>query len=509
MTEMEFRTFEVREVDTEKREFAGIAVPYGETIDLDGYKERFERGAFGDGVTGPLFYGHDHRNGGLPIGSVTEARDTEKGLEIRARISKTPKGDEVYTLLRDKVVSLLSVGFEPVESRMEDDVLVRTAATFREVSVTPFAAYKTAQVAEVRSADTTKEKEKTMTEVLDTSQDVADLRDTVTDLERRIAVLSEDRGGQPTTQFRTGGELLKALASGDEKAQMELRDFGTLADADGTSRPAWIARPLKFVQEKRRTINLFSKGPLPASGNSVEFPFVASATGEVTEQLTEGAALAYMEVALDTDTSPVKTYGGYSSLSRQSIERSDLAYLDAVLRYQALQYAKATERAALANLLAVTGTGTGTLAADTAAGWIDMVIDAAASIEDTSLGLQAEFLVVGRDVFKRIAHMVDGSNRPIFALKEGGQNVVGAANIVKAQFDIGGFPGVVDPTLAGNTALMASSEAFTVLESPGAPFRLQDESIINLTKDFSLYGYMATTLNDAKGIVRLDVDLVV
>lgn len=505
-TEVQYRTFEVREVDTETRTFEGLAVPYNTPTEINGYREMFVRGAFGEGISGPLYFGHDHRQGGMPVGKIVEARESDEGLHIKAKISKTTKGDDAYTLLRDGAVQSLSVGFTPIESRMEDDVLVRTAAKFLEVSLTPFSAYETAKVAEVRSADTDKQEETPMETTMDPNADLSEIRESITDIERRITVLSDDRGGEPVSQFRSAGEILKALASGDERAQAEFRDFGTMADADVT-RPGWIQRPLKFVQEKRRVINLFSRGPLPPTGNTVEYPYVDSVSGTVAEQEDEGDALAYMEVALTSGTSPVKTYGGYSSLSRQAIERSDLAYLDAVLRYQALQYAKATETAARTALLAMTGTGTGTLASDDAQGWIDVVIDAAADIEDDSLGLTADFILVGRDVFKSIAHMVDDAGRPIFALNGDGQNTVGSANLVRGSFQIAGLTGVVDPTLPAETAIVASAEAFTVLESPGAPFRLQDESIINLTKDFSLYGYMATVVNDAKGVVVLDVDL--
>ena len=513
--EMETREFEIRAVNKETRELEGIAVPYGEVIDLGGFKERFERGAFGDKVEGPLFYGHEHRStGGAPIGRVVSAEDTDEGLLVRAKISDTPRGNEVYTLLRDGVLNKFSVGFNPVESRMEEDVLVRTAAEFLEVSVTPFPAYKTAAISEVRS-EVTNDKKKEDSSMETTNTDVADLRDTVTDLERRIAVMQErhESNANQGSQFRSGGELLKALAAGDDNARAEFRAAdgtgpATSAQAGADAYNGWIARPLKLVNEKRRTINLFSRGPLPSHGNTVEYPVVKETAGTVEKQASEGAALSYMEIELGTGTATVGTYGGYSRLSRQAIERSDLAYLDAVLRYQALQYAKATEADVRAAVLGVKSAADITLAADTAADWIDVVVDSAAQVEDESLGLQAEFILVSRDVFKRIAHMEDNTGRPIFALREGGQNVIGSANLVNASANIGGLPVVVDPTLPANTTLVASSEAVTTLESPGAPFRLQDESVINLTKDFSLYGYMAKTVNDASGIVRVDVDLV-
>jgi hypothetical protein len=39
-------------------------------------------------------------------------------------------------------------------------------------------------------------------------------------------------------------------------------------------------------------------------------------------------------------------------------------------------------------------------------------------------------------------------------------------------------------------------------ENAGAPLRLEDENIINLSKDFSLYGYMAVGVTNALGLVK-------
>lgn len=490
-------------------EVLGIAVPWGQTINLGFGRERFERDAVVVEGDVALFSGHDHRAGGLPIGRIVEARSTDKGLEIRALISDTPKGREVHQLLRDGVLTKFSIGFEPLDYRVEDeDVLVHTRAVLKEVSVVPFPAYDGASVSEVRSATPEATERQDVVETTDNTE-VAELRDQLSDLERKLAVITEQGAGMQAAmapQFRSGGELLKALASNDDKARAELRDFGTSVEADIT-RPGWISKPLKLVQEKRRVVNLFSTAPLPATGNSVEYPFVKTTTGTVGKQTAEGDALAYMEVALDTGTSPVATYGGYSSVSRQAIERSDLAYLDAVLRYQALQYAKSTEAAARTAFLAMTGTADTfpKLSLAKAKDWIDLIVDAAGTIEDASLGLEADFVYVSRDVFKAIAGLMDGNDRPVFALREGSANTIGSANLVKAGANVGGLPVVCDPKAGAGTLRIASAEAFSTLESGGAPFRLQDESIVNLTKDFSLYGYLATTANDQGGVVNVTI----
>lgn len=508
----QYRSLEVREV-TEDMEVVGLAVPYGQRYEVGGFAERFEQGAV-DASTAHLYYGHDHRHGGMPIGRVVESWDTPEGHMVRARISDTAKGREVHALLRDGVLDRFSLGFNPDAYRIEDEgtTVVHTRVRAIEVSVVANPAYDGAHVTEVRSEThpTTKG-----TPIMETTEiDVADLRDAVTDLERQLAVLS----AAPTTTgpvFRSGGALLKALAAGDTAAMAEFRAADSTGPATSVQAGAgfanganWIDQPLRLVQENRQLLNLFSKGPLPAAGNTIEFPRVATTSGTVTKQAAEGAALSYMEIELETGTATVGTYGGYSRLSRQSIERSDEAYLEAVLRYQALQYAKATESDFRNAVVTAAGTAKYTLSGDNAVSWIDAVIDAAGYVEDNSLGLTADFIVVSRDVFKRVAHIVDGAGRPIFAVNGDGQNTIGSAGLVSATFNIGGLRGVVAPRMAANTAIVASADAVVSRESAGAPFRLEDENVVNLTKDFSLYGYMAWTVPDAAGLVKLDVDLV-
>lgn len=499
MTELITRSVEVRSLDTDTRTIKGLAVPYNQTTNVGGYKERFEPGAFGSADDVKLFYGHDE-----PIGRVVTGRDTDDGYEIEAVISKTARGDEVYTLMRDGVLDRFSVGFLPVEHRTEGDVIVRTKAELKEVSVVAFPAYSGAKVSEVREAS---EENKTKEDIIEMSNvenesEFADLRGSVEDLERRFAMIGEAKeDAQPV--FRSGGEFLKALASGSKEA----RDFATTAEADVT-RPGWVTERLRLKVENRPTINLFSKGALPASGNTIEYPQVIGTAGTVGRQVNEGDALPYMEIALGTATAPVLTYGGYTSMSRQVIDRSDLAYVETMLEYMVRQYAKATNDAVRTALVAGTGYNTGTLEADTAEAWIDLIADSVDLIDDNSNGSTAEFILASSDVYKRLATMVDGNGRPLFSIAGQSVNSIGSANVVAGTLNVAGLPVVKDSALADGTVFVAGSDAVKTFESAGAPFRLQDEDIIHLTKDFSLYGYMAVAITNPLAVVRVDADLV-
>ena len=497
---METRDFEIREFNEETRTIKGLAVPYDETIDLGGFSERFERGAFGTPTDVKLFYSHSE-----PIGRVTRGEDTDEGFEIEAVISKTARGDEVYTLLRDGVLNKFSVGFLPDKDRKDGKTIVRESVHLKEVSVVAFPAYSGASVTQVRDADSIEDKENEMTESTVNAAEVADLRESVEDLERRFAVAMTAKTESTGSQFRTAGEFLKALANGDDRAKQEARDFATTADANVQN--SWVTPDLRLKLERRNIIALFDKQPLPATGNFVEYQKIAGVSGTVGKQANEGDALPYMEVQLTDATAKVETYGGWTSLSRQAIERSNTGHLTTTFAHMVNQYAKATNDVVRATLVAGTGYGTGTLAADDAEGWIDVVVDSSDYIDANGRGAQADFVIVSSDIFKRLAHMVDGSGRPLFAIAGQAVNALGSTNLVTGTLNIGGLPVVKDSGLASNSAYVASADALTVWESSGAPFRLADEDIVHLTKDFSLYGYLAAGVTNAAAVVKLDVDL--
>lgn len=511
---METRSYELRSVNEEAREVTGLAVPYGSVTNVGGYQESFERGAIEDASETLLFWNHQE-----PIGRVVRGEETEEGFVITAVISETTRGNEAYTLLRDGVIKKFSVGFMPVEHRMDGEVLVRTKINLKEVSLVPFPAYERANVTHVRNE--VPEEGQSISEVRDAKSnemkgdiimsneientEVAELRESVTDLERRFAMLGETQtSATANTQYRSGGEFLKALVDAPEQARAYTG--AVLADADGSTRPAWVSKALRLVDENRPVINSFSRAALPASGNSIEYPFVSNTSGTVAKQSAEGVDLPYMEVQLDTATASVHTYGGYSSLSRQAIERSDLSYLETVLRYQTLQYAKATEAAVRTALTTNANLNEGELGGADAIDWIEAVVDAAKAIDDDGLGASADFIMVSHDVFKRMALLVDGQGRPLFVLNGDGSNTVGDVNLRGVSGSMAGLPIKVGKGLSSGSMYVASREALTTYESAGAPFHLQDENIINLTKDFSLYGYMAVAVTNPLAIVKVDVD---
>lgn len=500
---LEIRSVELRSVDLEERTITGLAVPYGQTVDVGDYKERFESGAFEGSTDVKLF--NEHRE---IIGLVRSGQDTEAGYEIQAYISKTTAGNDVYELLKDGALNRFSVGFIPLEDEESDGVVVRKKALLKEVSVVAFPAYSGAVLSEVRTEEKTNTKEDTnmSEEIKEVLSEVANLRGELEETNRRIAVAGENKT-EAAPLFRNAADLVKAIGDGKSEAVEEVRKLdraytGSVI-ADSHAANDWKTGLLAIVNQNRDVLNLFNRGPLGPTGMTVEYAKIDAVTGEVSQQVAEGDDLAFMKVEVTTATAPVKTYGAYSELSLQAIRRSDVPFLQLTLEAQAQSYAKVTNgvvRTALTGATPVTGTS---LTLTTAKGkdWMQAVMDGVKKIDQNALGAKAEFILVSWDVWLQVATLSDTTDRPLFNINGDGQNTIGNVN-GNVVGSLVGLPVVVDYTLAAKTMYVASSRAITTWETPGVPFRLDDENPVNLTKVYSIWGEMAVGVTNALAIVK-------
>jgi len=485
------RSFEIRATDTEKREVSGVAVPFNETIDIGGgWPERFDKGAID--LTSDVKLFRDHKE---IIGRVTEMEESEEGLLIRAKISETTLGNETLNLVKDGAIRSFSVGFIPVIDEKENKTIVRKKVDLKEVSLVAFPAYENASVTEVREV-----KEEIMTENTDYSAEIAEVRNHAEELERRLDVLATTSVSTPAVkQFRSYGEYIKAVASGDTDAH---RDYTGPTTADTIMKNAWVSDVLQVLNAGRPSWAVLSSAALPADGNNIEYPVRVTNGMDVAEQAAEGDTLAYGSISITSETAPIKTYGGYTNMSRQLVERSSVAYVDAAFRAMVAKYAAATNAAAKAKLIAATGFNTATVASWAADAVIEALADSAVKVnEDTGKAL--EFILCSADVFKDLAGIVDGSNRPLLSNQGATVNTLGSINPLGLTGNILGLPIVVDPSFAAGNLYVGNRSALTTYESAGAPFRLTDSDITNLTNTMSVYGYAAIGALDPQALVKV------
>ena len=496
MNEMITRSFEIRATDAEKREVSGIAVPFNQTIDIGGgWSERFEKGAVDLNANVKLFRDHEDI-----IGVVTEMEESDEGLLIKAKISDTVLGNETLNLVKDGAIRSFSVGFIPVTDVKKDKTIIRTKVNLKEVSLVAFPAYDKAEVLSVRE-ETNQEEISMENTTPDYTSAIEEVRNHAEELERRLDVIASEKAPAISVpQFRSYGEFVKSVAKGDEAAIALHRDFTGGVLADTVLKNAWVSDTVRILNAGRPTFNVLSSGPLPVDGMNVEYPLVDTNTLAVGEQSPEAEALSYGKLTLTSATAPIKTYGGYTDMSRQVVERSSIAYVDTAFRAMVAKYAAATNAAARAAVVTASANfNTASVAAWEADDVIGALAKAAADVNNNA-GRALEVILVSSDVFQALAKIVDGSGRPMLSNAGLTQNTFGSINPVGLTGTILGLPIVMDPSLAGGSFYVGNSAALTTYESAGAPFRLNDEEITNLTNSFSVYGYLGIAAPEPKAM---------
>ena len=496
MNEMITRSFEIRATDTELRTVEGLAVPYNDTIDIGGgWSERFEKGAIDLTADVKLFRDHSDI-----IGVVTEMTESDEGLMIKAKISETVLGNETLNLVKDGAIRSFSVGFIPVTDVKKDKTIIRKKVNLKEVSLVAFPAYDKAEVLSVRE-ETNQEEISMENTTPDYTSAIEEVRNHAVELERRLDVIASEKAPSTSVpQFRSYGEYVKAVASGDLDAY---RTFTGADTGDSIMKNAWVSDTVRILNAGRPTYSVFSSAALPADGNNVEYPVINTNTLAIGEQAAEGDTLSYGKITLTSATAPIKTYGGYTDMSRQVVERSSVNYVDTAFRAMVAKYASATNAAVRAKLIAdAANFNTSALGAWTAAEIIDSLAEAATKVNGDT-GLPLEFILVSSDVFRLMAKTVDTMDRPILSNSGATVNTYGSINPVGLTGSVLGLPIVVDPSLAALSFYAGNSGALTTYESAGAPFRLNDEEITTLTNSFSVHGYLGIAASDPKALCKI------
>ncbi len=512
-------------------ELRGIAVPFGEEYDTWWFTESFDRACEFEGADSAKLY-WQHREA---IGKITAGESIDAGFQIDAKISRTALGDQAATLVRDGVIDKFSIGFEGLDYRSEtrDDgteAIVWTRVRLREVSLVSFPAYNSATLTEVRH-QSTQEGTPAMPSTpaspeLLTREDFASLRDEFTEQIRatqaQLATIGQHAEPAPT-RFRSFGEFIRAYHQGDAEARSmhaqwreasrehslhNQRAYDGTVLADTIARDPWVGDAIRLIDHGRKVLTSFQTAPLPATGSQVEYGVLESNTVTVAEQEAEGDVLEKGHVKVGSDTARVATFGGWSELSFQSVERAEISVLNLTRRAQLIAYAQQTEaevRALLnatitANITA--GHNLDLIASPKAADWIALLVDAADAFEDAALPIDGLWL--SKDKFKELVTLSDTTDRLIFDVNGSGSNAVGDLRITGLESNLSGIRVRLLPGATAGTGAFYNSQAITTWENAGAPVALEDENVTNLTRAYSVYGYLATAAEIPDAILPIE-----
>lgn len=475
----------------------GIAVPFGEVINLMYERETFARNCVFEHLnTAKITLDH-----GNVIGCVTAYRTTEDGLEITCRISNTMQGRDVAIMIADGALDSMSIGFVPIDDEVIDgDIVCRTRVRVLEIAITGIPAYQGATITNQRNQTErnpsimTNSEPNTLEKRVTTMEE--ETRSAIADIVKRL-----DAKHEPSTlggQYRSAGDYLKALAHGENEAtelMKQSRDLITSQDVHNTN--VWINDMIHLVQSRRSIANLFQHQALPDKGMTLEYLTLGTDSMKVTRQSSEGTRLQYGEITLASTSAQINLYGGYTSLSRQVIERSTSPALTTALRALTIAYSQAIETACREYLEAVLAaaeesnklTVKAAPSAMNTAQWIDTIIDLAEAVD--SRGASIGTLVVSKDVFKALSKLTLSGNA-LMDLSGKGSNTLGSIDLTGVTGTLLRVPVMMLPSanFDGDIAAAIDPEALTLWES-GGPLQLQQQDAVGLTNDYSVYGYAA------------------
>lgn len=501
----------------------GVAVPFNQRYALfSDYAEVIDPDCdFGTRKTVKVSREH-----GDLIGKLTDMRSEADGLHVVAKLADTESGREAAELVREGVYDGFSIGFRPVENRVidSDDGVTevhRRKVDLFEVAVTGIPAYPAAEITSQRSQTTTTNNESEAPHMGNDNEQ--------RDVNERLEAFGEELRGIKATvaagiqttapaelggEFRTAGDYLKALSderNADHAAAIDLmrqtRDQIVTGDTGNTV--AWITDDLRLIEQRRKVTNILTRDTLPATGMSMEYNVVSEDTTAAAKQTAEGAALTFGKVKFGTKTADINTYGGYTTLSRQVIDRSTTPMLNTALKALNNAYAKATENAVRTYLYDLIKsqrdaaenpnniTAPATLDTMTPDQWAGLILDAAEVMDDRNAAMTR--LGVSKDVALALIKLKDSGNRFMDISGKGG-DTIGAFDLTGVVGDLMRVPVYLLPKAPDGTAAFIDPTAVTVWES-GGPTQLSNTDPVNIVDNYSVYGYMAVAATFTDGLL--------
>lgn len=501
----------------------GVAVPFNQRYALfSDYAEVIDPDCdFGTRKTVKVSREH-----GDLIGKLTDMRSEADGLHVVAKLADTESGREAAELVREGVYDGFSIGFRPVENRVidSDDGVTevhRRKVDLFEVAVTGIPAYPAAEITGQRSQTTTTNNESEAPHMGNDNEQ--------RDVNERLEAFGEELRGIKATvaagiqtaapaalggEFRTAGDYLKALSderNADHAAAIDLmrqtRDQIVTGDTGNTV--AWIADDLRLIEQRRKVTNILTRDTLPATGMSMEYNVVSEDTTAAAKQTAEGAALTFGKVKFGTKTADINTYGGYTTLSRQVIDRSTTPMLNTALKALNNAYAKSTENAVRTYLYDLIKsqrdatqnpnniTAPAALNAMTPDQWAGLILDAAEVMDDRNAAMTR--LGVSKDVALALIKLKDSGNRFMDISGKGG-DTIGAFDLTGVVGDLMHVPVYLLPKAPAGTAAFIDPTAVTVWES-GGPTQLSNTDPVNIVDNYSVYGYMAVAATFTDGLL--------
>lgn len=312
----------------------------------------------------------------------------------------------------------------------------------------------------------------------------------------RAAAMS--RGDELSTHIRAlhTGITVEAHRQAHRRA-FEVADT---SDIPGLIPPNWLTTVIDLLRNMTPTVQAFDSSPLPDSGLTITQPIVTQRP-LVGKQAAESDEPASRKVTIGNVTWSVETFSGGDSMSIQSIERSDPAYMTQVMRLFVQEMGRSWNAAVAAGVLAAADdVNTTALEWTTAGEFGDLVIDAGAIFLDT-LHRPAEVVGLSIGAWVALGKAKDSAGRALYP-DVNPQNTTGTFDLTNPNGTIRKVSYFVEPEF-GDAATIAGviglREAYRTMSGPMNT--LTADTPQTLGRDVAVYQFGAHGKADATGLV--------
>ena len=447
-----------------------------------------------------LLSSHDTKK---PLGRMVSFSESENSIDAVFSVSRSQRGTEALILAEEGLQSGLSIGAEVMKSTIKDGVTYVSAARLVEVSLVTEPAFKSAQVTDIAAEESAVEET-----IQPTESETATVENTTPAVEATPVEAPAVEAARPTvsaayftkprievTAAKYAENTIRA-ALGDESARQYLLAADDTTDNAGlvpTRQLSEIINPLGTTI--RPSIDAISRGVLPDAGMTFEIPKITAMP--TVAETNEGAAFSDTDQNAAFLSVSVKKYAGQQTFSVELLDRTSPAFFDELVRNMAAAYAKTTNAAVNAALIAgATADATTTVTYPTAAELLGIVARGSASVYAATAGLPNPFarnMVVSTGQWSNIMSLND-AGRPIYTASQP-MNAGGQVAPTSLTGNVAGLNLYVDPTNAGDgdgTILIVNPDAYTWYESPTYRLRAESTAAGQVTIGYYGFGAIAT-----------------
>lgn len=504
---------QITAADSNSRTITGRIVTFEETGNASIGKVQFAKGSI-EPTPVLLNLEHDRTR---RIGKTLSIESTDQGIEATFKIANTTAGTDALVEASEGLRDGFSVEvyFDEYDT-LKDGTVRILKGELTGVALTSEPAIRSARVAEVAATEGDEEVSDSTIEPEVKTEGDDEVENTVTPAEavetveaaQSITAAAKPAVGgsftRPRLEFTAAKYLENTIRAsmGDESARQYVAAADDTTDNAGLVPTRQLTEVINgLANPLRSNIDAISRGVLPDAGMSFEIPkitvmpTVASTSEAGTPSETDqNSAFVTVNVA---------KYAGQQTFSVELLDRTSPLFFNELLSNMAAAYAKATDTAVNAALIAgATADATTTTTYPTASELLGVVARGAASVYNATQGF-ARNIIMNTSQWSNVMTLND-SGRPIYNAQVP-QNAGGAVAPTSVRGNVAGLDLYVTANTAAGTdtdgsILIVNPAAYTWYESP--QYRLRADVIASGQVSVMVYGYGAIATKIGAGAFK-------